>query len=68
MKVKINGLVYLHVCTILSSKCSLLWSFILHYDKDNKMCCVYHLLIIVGNPNLKKMHIFGFVGIFEYIC
>ena len=24
--------------------------------------------IIVGNPNPKKMHIFGFVGIFEYIC
>ena len=23
---------------------------------------------IVGNPNPKKMHIFGFVGIFEYIC
>ena len=26
------------------------------------------LLYIVGNPNRKKMHIFGFVGIFEYIC
>ena len=26
------------------------------------------LHIIVGNPNRKKMHIFGFVGIFEYIC
>ena len=25
-------------------------------------------LDIVGNPNRKKMHIFGFVGIFEYIC
>ena len=25
-------------------------------------------LQIVGNPNRKKMHIFGFVGIFEYIC
>ena len=24
--------------------------------------------IVVGNPNRKKMHIFGFVGIFEYIC
>ena len=24
--------------------------------------------LIVGNPNRKKMHIFGFVGIFEYIC
>ena len=24
--------------------------------------------IIVGNPNRKKMHIFGFVGTFEYIC
>ena len=23
---------------------------------------------VVGNPNPKKMHIFGFVGIFEYIC
>ena len=23
---------------------------------------------IVGNPNRKKMHIFGFVGSFEYIC
>ena len=23
---------------------------------------------IVGNPNRKKMHIFDFVGIFEYIC
>ena len=23
---------------------------------------------IVGNPNRKKMHFFGFVGIFEYIC
>ena len=23
---------------------------------------------LVGNPNRKKMHIFGFVGIFEYIC
>ena len=22
----------------------------------------------VGNPNRQKMHIFGFVGIFEYIC
>ena len=27
-----------------------------------------HYYIIVGNPNRKKMHIFGFVGIFEYIC
>ena len=26
------------------------------------------MVIIVGNPNRKKMHIFGFVGIFEYIC
>ena len=25
-------------------------------------------IIVVGNPNPKKMHIFGFVGIFEYIC
>ena len=24
--------------------------------------------LVVGNPNRKKMHIFGFVGIFEYIC
>ena len=24
--------------------------------------------ILVGNPNRKKMHIYGFVGIFEYIC
>ena len=24
--------------------------------------------MLVGNPNRKKMHIFGFVGIFEYIC
>ena len=24
--------------------------------------------VIVGDPNRKKMHIFGFVGIFEYIC
>ena len=24
--------------------------------------------IIVGNPNRKKVLIFGFVGIFEYIC
>ena len=24
--------------------------------------------ILVGNPNRKKVHIFGFVGIFEYIC
>ena len=24
--------------------------------------------LLVGNPNRKKMHIFGFVGIFEYIC
>ena len=24
--------------------------------------------VIVGNPNRKKMHILGFVGIFEYIC
>ena len=24
--------------------------------------------VIVGNPNRKKMHIFCFVGIFEYIC
>ena len=24
--------------------------------------------VLVGNPNRKKMHIFGFVGIFEYIC
>ena len=23
---------------------------------------------IVGNLNRKKMHVFGFVGIFEYIC
>ena len=23
---------------------------------------------VVGNPNRKKMLIFGFVGIFEYIC
>ena len=23
---------------------------------------------IVGNPNRKKVPIFGFVGIFEYIC
>ena len=26
------------------------------------------LSLIVGNPNRKKMHVFGFVGIFEYIC
>ena len=26
------------------------------------------IVLIVGNPNLKKMHSFGFVGIFEYIC
>ena len=24
--------------------------------------------LLVGNPNRKKMYIFGFVGIFEYIC
>ena len=28
--------------TILSSKFSLSCLFILHYDKGNKMCCVYH--------------------------
>ena len=27
-----------------------------------------YIFPIVGNPNRKKMHIFGFVGIFEYIC
>ena len=26
------------------------------------------IFLLVGNPNRKKMHIFGFVGIFEYIC
>ena len=26
------------------------------------------ILQLVGNPNRKNMHIFGFVGIFEYIC
>ena len=26
------------------------------------------IIVLVGNPNRKKMHIFGFVGIFEYIC
>ena len=30
---------------------------------------VYDLVYqIVGNPNPKKMHIFGFVGILDYIC
>ena len=27
-----------------------------------------HVGYVVGNPNRKVMHIFGFVGIFEYIC
>ena len=30
--------------------------------------CVVSLSKIVGNPNRKKIHIFGLVGIFEYIC
>ena len=32
------------------------------------LACVMLSLSVVGNPNRKKMHIFGFVGIFEYIC
>ena len=31
-------------------------------------CIYFRTLVIVGTPNRKKMHIFGFVGIFEYIC
>ena len=34
----------------------------------NNNSSVKSLVFIVGNPNRKKMHIFGFVGIFEYIC
>ena len=30
--------------------------------------CELSVYVIVGNPKQKKMHIFGFVGIFEYIC
>ena len=30
--------------------------------------CLGEDVFIVGNPNRKKMHILGFVGIFEYIC
>ena len=26
------------------------------------------IVFAVGNPNRKKMRIFGFVGIFEFIC
>ena len=29
---------------------------------------IFEARYIVGNPNRKKMHIFSFVGIFEYIC
>ena len=29
---------------------------------------ILYFFRIVGNPNRKKMHIFSFVGIFEYIC
>ena len=35
---------------------------------DSYLMKCLHNNIIVGNPNRKKMHIFGFVGIFEYIC
>ena len=30
--------------------------------------CLSYKSLIVGNLNRKMMHIFGFVGIFEYIC
>ena len=36
-----------------------------------KIDCLHYCIlngILVGNPNRKKVHIFGFVGIFEYIC
>ena len=38
---------------------------IARYVKPNGTMAINKL---VGNPNRKKMHIFGFVGIFEYIC
>ena len=33
----------------------------------NHVAEFWRVVFIVGNPNRKKMHIFGFVGIFEYI-
>ena len=48
----------------------ILLSFMSTYLKFLKISFVVfnQICIVVGNPNLKKMHIFGFVGIFEYIC
>ena len=36
--------------------------------KTSTLSACISLESVVGNPNRKKMHIFGFVGIFEYIC
>ena len=47
------------------------------YINSRKLCIIlvhtllnasFIIIMIVGNPNRKNMHIFGSVGIFEYIC
>ena len=43
------------LCSVSLLHCVVGWSVIVFCD-------------LVGNPNRKKMHIFGFVGFFEYIC
>ena len=35
---------------------------------DSAKYQIWDSFLIVGNPNPKKMLVFGFVGIFEYIC
>ena len=54
----------------LLSSCSMLISRFLVTSWFYSVCNFATRLVnfIVGNPNRKKMHIFGFVGIFEYIC
>ena len=41
---------------------------LLNYHFNQSIEYTKRQFVIVGNPNRKKMHIFGFVGIFEYIC
>ena len=45
-----------------------LHTFFVLTKKTKKNPVLGSIWLLVGNPNRKKMHIFGFVGIFEYIC
>ena len=65
-----------------SVRIAIQWFHIKHYSdyqyakfqpytfRVQKMCVFarYATLVPRLNPNRKKMHIFGFVGSFEYIC